>query len=137
MFSHVTLHWVAPIRTLRPQPTSHDHFRGQGNDVRSCEARRTVACRCQTCAWVVRLVRFGLEFNVVFDHTASATIFSSVLTRSRHEYPSLLPINLVLSEKTRVQETVRNAAKSLSDFLRHSTTESQLSVYDVIQCQIQ
>ena len=71
---------------------------------------------------------------------ANAELWSNTLTRrSRRQHSVSLShlCELDVWETTRVQETVRNAANSLSEFFKHTTTKSKLSVYDVFLCPIQ
>ena len=70
---------------------------------------------------------------------ANAEFWSNMLARcSRHQHSvSLLHLFELDFWKIRVRENVRNAANSLSDIFRHTTTVSELSVHDMLPCPIQ
>ena len=69
---------------------------------------------------------------------ANAELWSNTLTRyGRHQhFGSLLHLSELDFWKIRVQENARNAASSLPEFFRHTTTASVLSVHDLLPCPI-
>ena len=83
---------------------------------------------------VIMICRSGRHRSV-----ANAEFWSNTLARcSRHQHSvSLLHLSELDFWKIRVRENVRNAANSLSDIFRHTTTVSELSVHDMLPCPIQ
>ena len=80
---------------------------------------------------VIMICRSGRHRSV-----ANVELWSNTLTRyGRHQH-SVSSVHLSELDfwKTRVRENVRNAANSLPEFSRHTTTASVLSVLDLFPC---